>query len=83
MTYEDLVEHIVAGLTEEIRQQAMSEQMSNVRETIGQLLELAGMDDEELYDRFREYLPPSATDDWWEWADIQYDEARIANALSP
>ena len=82
MDYEDLVEHIVERLTDEIAQQVASEQMNAVRETIGRLLELAGLDDEQLQEHFREYLPPSALDDWWEWGDIQYDEMRIANALS-
>lgn len=81
MPYEDLVEHIADRLTDEIAQQAMSGQMNAVRETIERLLELAGLDDEDLQHQFREYLPPSALDDWWEWADIKYDEARIANAL--
>lgn len=81
MPYENLVEHIVDRLTDEIRQHVVSEQLNAVRETIERLVDLAGLDEQDLQDRFREYLPPSALDDWWEWADVQCDEAKITAAL--
>ena len=82
MDYDEMIDRIVDGLADDIRCQVLAEQMDRVRETICRLIELSELDDEELYERFREYLPRTAEDDWWEWADIQYDERRIAHALS-
>ena len=82
MDYEDLVEHVVDRLADEVARQVMSGQMNSVRQTIEWLVELADMDDEDLQHQFRDYLPPSALDDWSDWADARYDEARIAHALS-
>ena len=81
MDYEEMLERIVDGIVDNIRYYVESGKLDSVRQTIAHLIELTQMDEDELREQFREHLPPTAEDDWWDYADQVYDERKIANAL--
>ena len=82
MPYKDPMDYVLDGLTDEIRSDVLADRLDCVRETIESLIDFSKTSEEELCHKFRHYVPPGADDDWWDWADVQYDERRIASALS-
>lgn len=81
MDYEEMLERICDRIADDIRHQVLNGKLDSVRETVAHLINLTQMDEDELREQFREHLPPTAEDDWWDYADQVYDERRIANAL--
>lgn len=83
MDHDELMDHIVEGLLEDIYRMVGQGRRPEAYQLIWGLLEKAEMTEDELREEYSAYVPePDPNDEWWEYADRKHDEMRIAHALS-